>query len=266
MTNRASQREEQQAANRKLWEAYSDGAEPELREQIVLQYAHVVKYVIGRLALTLPAVVDYEDILSIGTIGLIQAVERFDHKQGVKFETYAISRIRGEIFDALRAVDRFPRSVRDKIKSDAQARVDLTQELDRVPTDEEVSTAMGLTLEAYRKHRIDASWKTVSLDTVGLGPDAEEESGAAFGIADPDTADLDASLEQQELNGQLARAIRELPDRDQLVLSLYYKDELTMREVSKTLSISESRVCQLHARALERLRESMTEAREDEAA
>jgi RNA polymerase sigma factor FliA len=256
----------QQEANRKLWEAYAEARAPELREQIILQYAPLVKYVMGRLAISLPAVLDYEDILSFGTIGLIEAVERFDYEKGVKFETYAISRIRGAIIDALRSLDRLPRSVRQKAKDADKALVDLTHDLGRDPTDEEVAEAMGLKLEAYRKHLVDASWITVSLDTMGTSHDGEDDSSGALGIADPDEENFDAGLEQQELIGELAGAIRELPEREQLILSLYYKEELTMREVSKVLEISESRVCQLHARALTRLRGSIARMQEGRAA
>lgn len=255
-----------QDANRKLWEAYAVARAPELREQIILQYAPLVKYVMGRLAISLPAVLDYEDILSFGTIGLIEAVERFDYEKGVKFETYAISRIRGAIIDALRSLDRLPRSVRQKAKDADKALVDLTSDLGRDPTDEEVAEAMGLKIEAYRKHLVDASWITVSLDTMGMSHDGEEDSGGALGIADPDEENFDSGLEQQELIGELAGAIRELPEREQLILSLYYKEELTMREVSKVLDISESRVCQLHARALTRLRGSIARMQEGRAA
>ena len=255
-----------QESNLRLWEAYGVARAPELREQIILQYAPLVKYVMGRLAISLPAVLDYEDILSFGTIGLIEAVERFDYQKGVKFETYAIARIRGAIIDALRSLDRLPRSVRQKAKDADKALVDLTHDLGRDPSDEEVAGAMGLKIEAYRKHLVDASWITVSLDTMGMSHDGEEDSGGALGIADPDEENFDAGLEQQELIGELAGAIRELPEREQLILSLYYKEELTMREVSKVLDISESRVCQLHARALTRLRGSIARMQEGRAA
>ena len=261
-----TEKQAQQEANHKRWEAYSVSRTEELREEIILQYAPLVKYVMGRLAISLPAVLDYEDILSFGTIGLIEAVERFDYEKGLKFETYAIARIRGAIIDALRALDRLPRSVRQKAKDADKALVSLVEDLGRDPTDEEVAETMGLTIQAYRKHLIDASWVTVSLDTMGASNDGDEDSSGALGIADPDDEDFSVGMEQQELVGELAGAIRELPEREQLILSLYYKEELTMREVSKVLSISESRVCQLHARALTRLRGSISRMQEGRAA
>jgi len=242
-----------QRSNHALWERYFQEHDPAVREQLILQYAPLVKYVMGRLAISLPAILDYEDILSFGTIGLIEAVERFDHTKGVKFETYAISRIRGAIIDALRSLDRLPRSVRQKAREANEAILRLTNELGRDPTDEEVAAALNVAPEAYRKTQIESSWITVSLDNLGV-TDGEEDSGGAMAVADPDGEDFSIDLERQELIGDLAGAIRDLPDREQLILSLYYKEELTMREVSEVLGISESRVCQLHARALSRLR------------
>jgi len=256
---------EQQRMNQALWERYFDERDPAVREQLILQYAPLVKYVMGRLAISLPAILDYEDILSFGTIGLIEAVERFDHTKGVKFETYAIARIRGAIIDALRSLDRLPRSVRQKARDANEAILRLTNELGRDPTDEEVASAMGISPEVYRHAQVEASWITVSLDTLGSS-DGEEDTGGAMAVADPDGEDFSADLERQELIGDLALAIRDLPDREQLILSLYYKEELTMREVSEVLGISESRVCQLHARALTRLRAGVTSRQQGQAA
>lgn len=248
----------QQQANADLWDRYITTRDPGFRSDLILQYSPLVKYVMGRLAISLPAIVDYEDILSFGTIGLIEAVERFDNEKGVKFETYAISRIRGAIIDALRSLDRLPRSVRQKSKQSTEAILQLTTSLGRDPTDQEVAESLGLTVEVYRKHLVDASWVTVSLDAMGSSDDEEDGGSGDPGLADPDAEDFSAGMEQAELIGDLSEAIRGLPDREQLILSLYYKEELTMREVSQVLGISESRVCQLHARALSRLRSQIT--------
>jgi len=136
----------QQQANADLWSRYISTRDPGLRSDLILQYSPLVKYVMGRLAISLPAIVDYEDILSFGTIGLIEAVERFDNEKGVKFETYAISRIRGAIIDALRSLDRLPRSVRQKAKDSNEAILQLTTSLGREPTDQEVAESLGLTV------------------------------------------------------------------------------------------------------------------------
>lgn len=255
---------EQQRLNADMWARYAKTKDPDLREQLILQYAPLVKYVMGRLALSLPAILDYEDVLSSGTIGLIEAVERFDPTKGVKFETYGIARVKGAIIDTLRSLDRLPRSVRQKAKVADQAVTQLTEDLGRVPSDPEVAAMLGLSIEQYLKQIVDASWVTVSLDVIGGSGDGDEDGPGDIPIADPDAEEVTSGLERDEMIGELGGSIRELPEREQLILSLYYKDELTMREVSKVLSISESRVCQLHARALTRLRASL--ARRQEAA
>ena len=258
-------RAEQQQANAELWQRYADQRDPEVREQLILQYAPLVKYVMGRLAISLPAILDYEDILSAGTIGLIEAVERYDASKGVKFETYAIARVKGAIIDTLRALDRLPRSVRQKAKAAEGAINALTSDLGREPTDEEIAGSLGVSLKDYLKHIVDASWKTVSLDTMG-STDGDEDGPQELVLPNSGEDDITLGVERNELIGELGHAIRELPEREQLILSLYYKDELTMREVSKVLEISESRVCQLHARALTRLRTSMMNRNREEAA
>ncbi len=248
-----------------LWARYTEAPDPAVREQLILQYAPLVKYVIGRLAISLPAILDYEDILSYGTIGLIEAVERFDSTKGVKFETYAISRVRGAIIDALRALDRLPRSVRQKAREAEKAISQLSVRLGRTPTDQEVAVELGISMERYLQDQVDSSWVTVSLETVGT-VDENDDGPGEISVADPGAEVVGEALERQELIGELAEAIRELPDREQLVLSLYYKEELTMKEISKVLGVSESRVCQLHARALTRLRAGITRIQQGEAA
>jgi len=241
-----------------LWHEYAEARSIVLRERLILQYAPLVKYVIGRLAISLPAILDYEDILSYGTIGLIEAVERYDATKGVKFETYAISRVRGSIIDALRSLDRLPRSVRQKARVAEQTISRLTAGLGREPSDQEVADALDITLERYLQNLVDASWVTVSIDSIG--PSEDEDGPMELPLADPDAEEVSAGLEREEQIRELTNAIGELPEREQLVLSLYYKDELTMREISKVLGVSESRVCQLHARALTRLRTGLAAA------
>lgn len=241
-----------------LWRAFAESRQAALRERLILQYAPLVKYVIGRLAISLPAILDYEDVLSYGTIGLIEAVERYDATKGVKFETYAISRVRGSIIDALRSLDRLPRSVRQKAREAELTISRLTADLGREPSDQEVAQALGITLERYLQDLVDASWVTVSIDSVG--PAEDDDGPMELPLPDPHAEEVSAGLEREEQIGELADAIRGLPEREQLVLSLYYRDELTMREISKVLGVSESRVCQLHARALTRLRAGLAKA------
>ena len=243
----------------KRWERYvKKKPNPKLRESLILQYTPLVKYVVGRLAIGLPATMDYEDVLSDGTIGLIEAVERFDPSKGVKFETYAISRIRGSIIDQLRKADRLPRSARQNMRKVDQATEALREKLGRDPKDTEIAVELEVTIERYHTIVKDASWITVSLDNL-LDASAEGEGYPAAEMPkDPELQDANRQVEKKETVGALAGSIMELPERERLVVSLYYQDELTQREIAKVLGISESRVCQLHARALDRLRGSMS--------
>lgn len=231
------------------------------REAAIRQYAPLVKYVVGRLAIGLPAILDYEDILSYGTIGLIEALDRYDDSKGVKFETYAISRIRGSIIDALRALDRLPRSVRQKAKKMEAIHVSYSLEHGREPTDEEVAEQMGLTLDQYNQALIDCSWVTVSLDGL-LDRDNSDDGSAPTELpADPNEEDFTQRLEKRQLIDALTGAVKQLPEREWLIVSLYYRDEMTMKEIAQILEISESRVCQLHGRALGRLRARLARER-----
>lgn len=231
------------------------------REAAIQQYAPLVKYVVGRLAIGLPTILDYEDILSYGTIGLIEALDRFDSSKGVKFETYAISRIRGAIIDALRSLDRLPRSVRQKAKKLEQVTVALTAEFGREPTDSEVATALGMTQHQFHGMIVDASWVTVSLDGL-LDRDENNDGANATELpANPDEEDFTRRLERRQMIEALTGAVKALPEREWLIVSLYYKDEMTMKEIAQILDISESRVCQLHGRALGRLRARLARER-----
>jgi RNA polymerase sigma factor for flagellar operon FliA len=264
-TERTERLSAQQHRNAQMWAHYAATRESHVREQLILQYAPLVKYVMGRLAISLPAILDYEDVLSAGTIGLIEAVERFEPTKGVKFETYAISRVKGAIIDTLRSLDRLPRSVRQKARAADHAITRLTVDLGREPSDDEVAADLGLTLPQYLKQIVDVSWVTISLDSMGPSGGDDDDGPSDISVADPDVEDVTSGLEREEMIGDLSSAIRELPEREQVILSLYYKDELTMREVSRVLDISESRVCQLHARALTRLRASLARRRQEAA-
>jgi len=224
------------------------------RDAAIKQYAPLVKYVVGRLAIGLPAILDYEDILSYGTIGLIEALDRFDDSKGVKFETYAISRIRGAIIDALRSLDRLPRSVRQKMKRLDQVTTSLTADLGREPTEQELAEGMGMSREQYNGMLVDSSWVTVSLDGMLARDENNDGAGQSEMPADPNEEDFTLRMEKRQMVDALSEAVKSLPEREWLIVSLYYQDEMTMREIAQILDISESRVCQLHGRALGRLR------------
>lgn len=239
------------------WQRFAVERSPELREQLILQYTPLVKYVIGRLAITLPRVIDAEDVLSLGVVGLIDAVDRFDPSCGVKFETYAIARIRGSILDELRSLDWISRSMRERAQEIARTFARLEAEWGRAPTDEEVASTLGLEMSQYYDATLAASCVIVSLDApAGTGGEQDESVGSALheSVEDPSAADPSQAAVAGEALSRLAEAIRRLADRERILLSLYYEQDLTMREIAQVLEVSESRVCQLHARALLRLR------------
>lgn len=227
------------------------------RDELIQQYAPLVKYVVGRLAIGLPAILDYEDILSYGTIGLIEALDRFDASKGVKFETYAINRIRGSIIDALRMLDRLPRSVRQKAKKLDAVTTDLTASLGRDPTEDEIAEGAGMTPVQYQKALVNSSWVTVSLDGM-LERDENNDASPTEMPANPNDEDFTRRLEKRQLLESLTDSVKGLPERELLIVSLYYRDQMTMKEIAKILEISESRVCQLHGRAVGRLRQRLT--------
>jgi RNA polymerase sigma factor for flagellar operon FliA len=242
-----------------LWIQYARTRDPALRERLILQYAPLVKYVVGRLAINLPAVLDAEDVLSYGTLGLIEAIERFDPSRGIKFETYAISRIRGAIIDGLRALDQIPRSTRQRAREIERALADLEAQLGRAPTDEEVAAHLGLELDRYQQALQNTSVLTLSLDSLLEVDDDTAPAVPAGKLGDRESPDPVALAERHELEEALVKAVQRLPDRERLVLSLYYYEELTMKEISRVMEISESRVCQLHAQAILRLRAYLRE-------
>jgi RNA polymerase sigma factor for flagellar operon FliA len=236
---------------------YTTSRDPALREQLILQYAPLVKYVVGRLAITLPRVVDSDDVLSSGMLGLIEAIDRFDPTTGVKFETYAIARIRGAIVDELRALDWIPRSARQRSQEIAKTFARLEAEFGRPPADEEVARTLGLDMHQFQQAMLSASAVIMSIDTPVSSMDGQDDgTGTPLveTIESPSAPDPAHRTEEGELLGSLAGAIRALSERERILLSLYYEQELTMKEISLVLDVSESRVCQLHARAVHRLR------------
>ena len=239
------------------WSRYASTRDPQLRARIIIQYSPLVKYVIGRLAINVPTILDAEDILSYGVIGLIDAIERFDPTRGIKFETYAIARTRGAIIDGLRALDHIPRTARQKAKEIELAMTQLEATLERPPTDFEIAAYLHISLPHYLEFCQRVSMKTTSLDTLLDLEDESDLSSKAGSLEDANSPNPESLAETQELNDSISEALRLLPDRERLVLAMYYNDELTMREISCVLGISESRVCQLHSQAVLRLRTTL---------
>lgn len=238
-----------------LLKQYRKTMAPEEREQLILQYAHLVRYVVGRIMVELPRHVDRDDLISNGVIGLIRAVDKFDRRRGVKFETYAISVIRGAVLEALRQEDWVPRSVRDKSRRIEEAIAALERALGRPPSDEEIAGKLEMSVDEYRRLLSDVAKITiVSFDNGDGTPD-----GSLFSV--DDVADRAPGPEQlfdrQERKRILVETIDSLPEREKLIIALYYQEGLTLREIGMVLDVTESRVCQLHTQAILRLRSKL---------
>jgi RNA polymerase sigma factor for flagellar operon FliA len=225
---------------------------------MIVQYAPLVKYVVGRMAVSMPGVLSSEDIISYGTIGLIQAVDRYDPSVGVKFETYAIRRIKGAIIDAIRSLQQLSRDASRRARDLDQAYDHLTQTLGRLPTNREVGEHLGLNAEELGQALLDSSLSVVSLNNpMGDASGDGERPSLLEQIADEDTPGVDAQVEKRHLMQAMVQAIQDLSERDRLVVNLYYYEELTLKEISEVLGVSTSRVSQLHAAAVFKLRAAL---------
>jgi RNA polymerase sigma factor for flagellar operon FliA len=244
---------------RELWRRYKESGEPRAREQLVLAYSPLVKYVAGRMSAGLPAHVEEADLISYGLLGLISAIERFDPEREIKFETFAITRIKGSIIDELRSLDWVPRSVRAKARQIEKANAMLEHRLQRAPTDAEVAAELDMTIEEFQDAltRISNS-SVVALDELWTLSDASGDQVSLLDtIQDPDAIDPAHAMDATETKDRLADAIARLPEREKLVVALYYYENLTLREIGEVLGVTESRVSQLHTKAVLRLKASL---------
>jgi RNA polymerase sigma factor for flagellar operon FliA len=242
------------------WDAFKRTADPEAREKLILHYAPLVKYVASRVATGLPSSVDQHDLVSYGMFGLIDALEKFEPGRGNKFETYAIPRIKGAIIDELRAMDWVPRSVRFKAREIEKAYSDLESIHKRAPTEKEVAARLGVTLRELHEVINQISFvQVVQLDEIlSVGSDRGEQVSLLDTLADRST-DPTTSLEGQETRGMLAAAINSLSEREKIVVTLYYFEGLTLAEIGEILALTESRVCQIHTKAVGQLRLQLVE-------
>lgn len=226
------------------------------REELIVRYTPLVRYVVGRMTLTLPASMGHEDVLSAGTIGLIHAVDRFDPDQGVRFENWAIQRIRGSIIDTLRSLALLPRRVSRNARAVDEAQAQLTQFYGRAPTQSELAEELGVTPRELRSMLAEMSHSIVPLDQSQAGARTDGEVGLTLAdtLFDPRQVSAADAVELNDLLGCLAHALRKLPERDRLVLNLYYHEELSVKEIARVLSLSESRISQIRGVAHLRLR------------
>lgn len=230
------------------WSHWVDGREPRAREWLVVNYSGLVKFVAGRLGAGLPKSVDTADLVSAGVFGLMDAIDKFDPNHGVKFETYAVPRIRGAILDSLRALDWVPRSVRSRSRSVQNAISELEHTLGRAPNEEEIAAHLEIAVEELQKWLSDIASGTVGpLDHL-------------VGDAAPRTEAADAAIEDRSMRDHMRAEIKKLPDRERTVLVLYYDENLTLSEIGEVLGVTESRVSQIHSKAVLQLRSRLAAA------
>ena len=255
----ATRADEVEAGIVALWRAYGERRDPALRERLVLHYAPLVKYVAGRVGTGLPAHVDAGDLVQSGIFGLVDAIDRFEPERGLKFETYAMQRIRGGILDDLRAQDWVPRSVRSRAREVERALERLEARLLRTASDAEVANELGLSVsdlrDLYAQLQLTSVVALDELVTVGHGGTSLAET-----LPDDSMPDPGAVMDGVESRRLLAQAVSQLVERDRVVVTLYYFENLTLAEIGKVLGVTESRVCQLHTRAVLRLRTKLLDA------
>ncbi|WP_344668221.1 RNA polymerase sigma factor WhiG [Catenulispora yoronensis] len=239
-----------------LWDDFKRTGDLNLRERLILHYSPLVKYVAGRVRVGLPGALDSADFVSSGIFGLIDAIERFEPHRHVKFETYAIARIRGAIIDELRALDWIPRSLRQKAREIEQASVRLEQEFGRTPSEVEIARELGIGLGELRGIFSKLSLVNVAAldELLALPTQSGDRIPLMETLEDGDAPDPVALFEGKETRALLARAVNSLPDRDKTVVTLYYFEGMTLAQIGEVLGVSESRVCQIHTKAVLTLR------------
>ena len=238
-----------------LWEEYSQTKDPKIREKLILQYSELVKIVAGRLVMYLGYTVEYDDLVGYGIFGLIDAIDKFELTKGVKFETYASLRIRGAILDQIRKMDWIPRSLRQKQKKIDAAMSKIEAQKGSVATDEELAQELGITLDEFN----DWQGKTKATNLISLdeytetqGTEAKMDSVTNARFDQPEDV-----VEKEELKKMIVEAISLLTDKERSVVTLYYYEEMTLKEISLVLDVSESRVSQLHTKALLKMKSKL---------
>jgi len=244
-----------------LWSEYFEDRDNKIvRDKLIVQYIYLAKYVVGRIKMNLPPTFSFEDIVSFGIEGLIDAIEKYHPNKGAKFESYALMRIRGSIIDKIRSSDWLPRTLRRKIKEIKIATERLKQQIGRTPTTKEIADVMGLPEEKINE--ILSSDVTVNsiYDKKGTGEDSVEIIDT---IEDENTAQPEEQVEKTDAKKELEMALKKLPERERVLLVCYYHENMTLKEIGEAINVSESRVCQLHAQAIMKLRNILSANRNE---
>jgi RNA polymerase sigma factor FliA len=255
------ERAEIESAVATLWREYKQSGDGQLRERLILHYSPLVKYVAGRVGVGLPPNIEQADLVSYGIFGLIDAIEKFDLERAIKFETYAISRIKGAIIDELRSIDWIPRSVRYKAREVEKAYAALEGRLHRTPTEAEVAQELGIALEDLHQIFSQVSFvNVVALDELlTAGGEKGDKLSLVDTLQDTKAEDPVQAFESEETKHLLAKAINTLPEREKIVVTLYYYEGLTLAEIGQVLGVTESRICQMHTKAVLQLRGKLTD-------
>jgi RNA polymerase sigma factor for flagellar operon FliA len=238
----------------KRYKQDTNGVDGKLRDQLIMDYAPLIRFVAQRIAARLPSNIDIDDLISAGVIGLMDAIEKYDPSRDNKFKTYAEFRIRGAILDELRSQDWVPRSVRDKAKRIEKTYAELEQKFGRAVTDAEISGALGINLDEY--YEMVAKVKSVTLLSIDeiSGPGQQDRKSLLECLENVNSKNPFTQLKSKGVRDLLIKNIEELPEKQKLVLSLYYYEDLNLKEIGKILEVTESRVSQLHTQAVEKLR------------
>jgi RNA polymerase sigma factor for flagellar operon FliA len=252
----------EQKTEEELWQQYRRGRDPKIRETFIKQYSPLVKYVAGKVAVGMPSNVEFDDLVGFGVFGLLDAIDKFDPEKNVKFKTYAVTRIRGVIFDELRSIDWVPRSVRQKTREVEEAIGTLEARLGRTATDQEIAGALGMGEDEYAKTMIKISGTSIlSINEVWYSGDENDKVSIGDSIESPSSLNPEVIAERDEIRRVIVEGISELPDNEKKILVLYYFEDLTLKEIGQVLGVTESRVSQLHTKAILRLRSRLKNSR-----
>ena len=242
-----------------LWNCYfNDKSNKEVRDTLIVQYIYLIRYVVGRVKVTLPATIAIEDIAGYGVEGLINAIERYSPQKNTRFETYALIRIRGAILDRIRSQDFLPRSIRKKIKDVKEAQEKLKQELGRMPTTNEIAQLLEIEPEKVLQILSEDLTVTSIYDKKGSNEDSMEIIDT---IQDTNKLTPHEEMEEKNVKQVLEKALRRLPERERIIMVLYYQENMTLKEIGGTIGMSESRICQLHAQGIMKLKNILSENR-----
>jgi len=241
-----------------LWKEYKSSRNMEIRSYLVEKYSPLVKHVAGRIAVGMPQNVEFDDLVSYGVFGLLDAIEKFDPVREIKFKTYAMTRIRGSIFDELRSVDWIPRSIRQKAKQLEQIIAQLENKDGQTVDDEAIAKELGVSVNELNTLMTKLSGTSmVSLNDIWFLGDENDEVSFMETLESPQNLNPDQIIEKEEIKNIIVEAIKTLPEKEKKVIVLYYYEDLTLKEIGEVLEVTESRISQLHTKAVMRLRSKL---------